>query len=279
MTAGAAGTRPARAVRGGTQRDHSYLQRRNPSVKLLAVVLLALALTFIFDPATPAVIFAITLLAGRLLGRLSLRAQLKPLWIFIVAGLAILLANIFFNKENATSAALISLGSVKITAPALWAAGTLWLRLLSFALLSLVFIKTTEPQHFILSLVHQLHLNYRVAYGTMVGYRMLPLLRTDYQTIRAAQRVRGAREAAGILHVWYRTRRYALPLLAGAVRKAGRVALAMDARAFSALPDRTYRERMVVRRSDWLFLATVVAVVAAVVLGFWSAGITRFTIE
>jgi energy-coupling factor transport system permease protein len=255
-----------------------YLQRLNPSIKLLAVALVALCLTFIYDPLAPTVVFLITLMTGRLLGGLGFRTQLKPLWVFVIAGIAILLANIFFNKENAEAAALVNLGSVKITGPALWAAGTLWTRLLCFALLSLVFVKTTEPQRLILSLVHQLHLNYRIAYGTMVGYRMLPLLQTDYQTIRAAQRVRGAREPMGLLHVWSRTRRYMIPLLAGAVRKAGRVALAMDARAFGAFPDRTYRERVVVRSADWVFVASVVAVVAAVVVACWSAGITRFTV-
>jgi energy-coupling factor transport system permease protein len=281
---GHAGTQPPRpglpddsAVRSprGLQ---GYLGRRNPCMKLLALVVAALTLTFIFDPVTPAVLFVLTLLAGRVLGGLTMRAQLKPLWIFLVAGIAILLANIFFNKENAASAALVYLGSLKITGPALWAAGTLWLRLLSFALLTLVFIKTTEPQRLILSLVHQLHLNYRVAFGSMVGYRMLPLLQTDYLTIRAAQRVRGVRETGGFLHPWARTRRYAMPLLTGAVRRAGRVAMAMDARAFGALADRTYRERMVVRRSDWVFLAAGVAIVAAVVVGSWAAGIARFSV-
>ena len=255
-----------------------YLRRVNPCVKLLVVVLVALALTFVFDPLTPALLFVLVLAAGRLLGGLSLRAQLKPLWIFVAAGVAILVANIFFNKENAAAPALVHIGSVKITGAALWAAGSLWLRIFCFALLSLVFVKTTEPQRLILSLVHQLHLNYRVAYGTMVGYRMLPLFQSDYLTIRAAQRVRGARWATGSLHLWSRTRRYALPLLAGAVRKAGRVALAMDARAFGAFPERTYRERMVVRRSDWLLVAGAVVIVAAVLVGCWYAGITKFTI-
>jgi energy-coupling factor transport system permease protein len=242
-----------------------YLQRRNPCIKLLVVIMAALSLTFIFDPLTPGVIFVITLLAGRFLGGLGLRAQLKPMWIFV--------------KENSVSPALFSVGSVKVTGPALWAAGSLWLRLLAFALLSLVFIKTTEPQHLILSLVHQLHLNHRVAYGTLAGYRMLPLFQSDYQTIRAAQRVRGVREAKGFLQVWSRTRRYAVPLLADAVRKAGRVATAMDARAFGAMPTRTYRQRMIVRRSDWVFLAVAVAILAVVVVGLWLAGITRFTVE
>ena len=260
-------------------RPRSFLQRRNPSIKLLAVVLTAIALTFIFDPVTPAVIFLVTLVAGRWLGGLKLGTQLRPLLVFVLAGVAILLANIFFNKENAASQALLYLGPVKITGPALWAAGTLWLRLLSFALLSLVFIRTTEPQHLILSLVHQLRLSYRVAYGIMVGYRMLPVFQAEYRTIRAAHRVRGVREGSSPLAFWSRTRRYAIPLLAGAVRKAGRIAVAMDARAFGALPDRTYRERMVVLWADWAFLAVVVALVAVVVVGLWLAGIGRFTIS
>lgn len=255
-----------------------FLAEKNPSIKLLAVMVTALVLTFIFDPVTPGILFLLTLLAGKYLGGIRFRDQIRPLLVFLIAGVAILLANIFFNKENAASEALIWVGPVKITGPALWAAGSLWLRLMCFALLSLVFVRTTSPQYLILSLIHQVHLNCRVAYGTMVGYRMLPLLQADYETIRAAQRVRGVREGRGVLHAWGRLRRYAIPLLAGSVRKAGRVALAMDARAFGAFPDRTYRLRMVVRRGDWIFLVAVLAMVAALVVGLRLLGIARFTI-
>ena len=71
---------------------------------------------------------------------------------------------------------------------------------------------------------------------------------------------------------------YDKPAASGVKRKAGRVALAMDARAFGAFPDRTFRERMVVRRADWVFLVVVLAVVAAVVVLFRGLGITRFTV-
>jgi hypothetical protein len=54
----------------------SYLERRNPTIKLSVVVLVALALTFDFDPAMPAAIGVITLLAGRLLGGLSIPSSL-----------------------------------------------------------------------------------------------------------------------------------------------------------------------------------------------------------
>jgi len=73
-------------------------------------------------------------------------------------------------------------------------------------------------------------------------------------------------------------RRYAIPLLAGAVRKASRVAVAMDARAFGALPGRTYRRRMTVGRGDLLFLAAAVSVTAAVIVGLYLAGVARFSL-
>jgi hypothetical protein len=53
----------------------------------------------------------------------------------------------------------------------------------------------------------------------------------------------------------------------------------MRGRARAATPDRTYRERMMVRRSDCVFLAAVLAIVAAVVVGLWYAGVARFAIE
>jgi energy-coupling factor transport system permease protein len=256
----------------------SYLGRRNPVMKLAVLVLAGLVLTFLFDPATPAAILAAAILAGRLSGRLSFRSQLRPLWIFAFAGVAILLANIFFNKNNAASAVMLHLGPVGVTRAALWAAGSLWLRLLAFAVLSLVFVRTTEPQRLVLSLVHQLRLNYRVAFSTLVGYRMLPLLQSDYRTIQAAQRVRGAAQRRGFWHAWSRARRFALPLLAGAVRRASRVAIAMDARAFGSHSKRTYRIRMTVGGADWLFLAASVALIGGLVSGLWLAGFTRFTL-
>ena len=257
----------------------AYLARRNPTIKLAALIAAALPLTFVFDPLTPLVLFAVALVAGRFLGGLTVRAQLRPLAVFVLAGVAIFLGNVFFNKQNGTSPVVVSLGAVDITRAALWAAGSLWMRLLCFALLSLVFVRTTEPQRLLLSLVHQLRMSDKVAYGVMVGYRMLPVFQADYDTIRAAQRLRGVREGSAFLHPFARLRRYALPLLTGAIRRGGRIAIAMDARAFGALPKRTYRERMVVTAADWLFLAMVTALVAAVVLGVWLSGIGRFTIS
>ncbi len=46
-----------------------------------------------------------------------------------------------------------------------------------------------------------------------------------------------------------------MPLLAGAIRHAERVALAMDARAFGAYADRTERHLVLFRARDVVFVA------------------------
>lgn len=247
-------------------------------MKLIACVIIAVGLTAVLDPVSPLAIFVLVLAAGRFLGGLSLKSQVKPLLVFVLAGVAIVVANILFNKANASAPALAKLGPIRITEPALWTAASLWLRLLCFALISLVFVKTTEPQRLVLSLVHQFRLNYRVAYGSLVGYRMLPLLQADYQMIRAAQRLRGMGEFSPLLHPVAWLRRYATPLLVGAVRRANRVALAMEARAFGALPKRTYRVKMSVTQADVLFVCLSAVLVASVLLVVWVAGLARFTV-
>jgi energy-coupling factor transport system permease protein len=254
----------------------SYLQRRNPALKLAALLVVFLALTLVFDPVTPAAFLLVAVIAGRALGGIAPRQILRVLLPFSVAVLGIFLANVLFNRLNGSSPALFYVGPLKVTAPALTAAASLSFRVLAFAAFSLVFVKTTDASDLILSLVHQCRLHYRLAYGTLVGYRMLPLLQGEYETIRAAHRVRGVQEREGRLAVWGRVRRYAVPLLAGSVRQAGRVALAMDARAFGAFPQRSYRRRMVVTRQDWWFLAGVAAVSVAVIALLHVLGLGRF---
>ena len=63
---------------------------------------------------------------------------------------------------------------------------------------------------------------------------------------------------------WEQLRRYAVPLLATAIRKSERVAIAMDSKAFGALPKRTYYRRLDIDWMDWAMVAG--AVVATVLI-------------
>lgn len=134
------------------------------------------------------------------------------------------------------------------------------LRILAVFALTLMFVLTTDPQDFARALVQQCGLPYRLGYVAVAAYRLVPRFAADVRTIRAAHMVRGAKGGFG--GAYGRLRRYSVPLLAGAVRHAERVALAMDSRAFGAHDRRTYLRRLRFARPDLAFVTL-----------FWSASL------
>ena len=254
---------------------NSYLARRNPVLKLGVLLALSLSLTSFFDPVTPAAFAVLAVVATCLLGRVRLVRIARALVPVTCAGAGIILANLLFGRGTPDDRVLAELGPLTLSEGRLLLGTSIAVRIVAFAALSLCFVFTTDPGAFLLSLIQQLHLNYRIAFGVLVAYRMLPLLQSEYRHIRDAQRARGLTQDRGPLDL-RELRRYAVPLMAGAVRRASRVALAMDARAFGAFPLRTFRQRLRVTRADWAF--ALGAVVAGVMLVgvLYAAGITRF---
>ena len=90
-------------------------------------------------------------------------------------------------------------------------------------------------------MVQQLRVPYRIGYTALAAFRFVPRFGHELEVIRQAHRVRGAHGGRGPFSAMARWAGYIVPLLAGAIRHAERVALAMDARAFGAYPDRTER--------------------------------------
>ena len=64
-----------------------------------------------------------------------------------------------------------------------------------------------------------------------------------------------------------------MPLLAGAIRHAERVALAMDARAFGAYPDRTERHLVPFRARDVVFIVLFLAASAVIFIALFPWGL------
>jgi len=254
----------------------SFLHRRNPSIKLLSLMVMMLAVTLAFDPWTPLVFFSAALLAQRLLGRVPLGQIIRPLlFFFVLGGLGFIGSNAFFYAPagNQTLTVLWSAGSMEITAEGLRVGISLTIRMLAIVAYSIIFVTTTDPTDMVLSLIQQARFPFRLGYGILVAYRFLPLWRTELEIIRAAHRIRGAGERMTLRGRWEQLQRYAVPLLAGAIRKSERVAIAMDARAFGAIPERTYYRRLDVTRIDWIMLAGTIILTALILFVLSQAGL------
>lgn len=94
--------------------------------------------------------------------------------------------------EDQSGPVVWSSWNLQVTQTQLNHALSLSFRVMAFSSLSLLFALTTNPVTFILSLMQQLKLSPKIAYGVMVGYQFLPVLKDEFVQIRQAHRLRGA---------------------------------------------------------------------------------------
>src|ERR1700716_2178184 len=116
------------------------------------------------------------------------------------------------------------------------------LRIYTIILSSLVFVRTTDPRELAIALVTQMKVPYRIAYAFFIALRIIPTIEEEIKTIHAAQAVRGVVRERSVAGRIGETKRYAMPLLVGSLRKASMMVMSMEARAFGAYPQRTFVE-------------------------------------
>ena len=240
----------------------SPLATINPAVKLICSVVVMLFVSVVFDLQTLSLItgFGALLLLG--LGRVRPLLIARALFPFVLFGLGFLWMNALLPRSAGT--VLFTLGPVALSAEGLRNGVSFFLRALTFGVWSVLFVASTEPTRFVLSLVHQLSVPPRIAYSALAAYRYLPSLQIELDQIRGAHRLRGVGEAGGVRGKLQRVYRYTVPLLAGALRRAGRVAAAMEARGFSGV-NRTWYRKESLQLRDAAYALCVFSVTAFIV--------------
>lgn len=246
------------------------LLRRVVPVTRLALAAVWLAVAFVgVDPRVPAVLLVAALAALVGLSGLPLRASVRRLAPLVLAavGLAILTLVLHPSRTDPSAAALVTIGPLRVTVPAASAALALALRLALIAVTTLLVFGPSDPTTLADSLVQQWRAPDRFAYGTLAALRIAPFLASDWSSTRSVRRLRGieargpagsVRDAGGRL----------LVLLVSAIRRAERMALAMDARGFDAGRRRTHFRPLRAGRPDLLLLVAGIAVaVAALAVG------------
>ncbi|MGM0368347.1 MAG: energy-coupling factor transporter transmembrane component T family protein [Actinomycetota bacterium] len=254
----------------------SILHRVNPSLKLILIMVLMFAVTFAYDPYTPLIFAVIAVLQLTILGKIPLKSIFKMVLPLSFILFAITITSIIaFNTAAETSpVVVISVGSFIITKASITFGVTIGLRIFCFLLYSILFVATTDPTDFILSLILQLKLNPKIGFGTLAGYRFVPLLSSEYKNIHQAHIIRGAREHKGMVARIKRIKKYAVPLLVGAVRKAQRVAIAMESKSFGSYRDRTYLRQIEIKKSDIIYVTLNILIFAAILAILTINGIT-----
>jgi energy-coupling factor transport system permease protein len=245
----------------------AFLTRTTPAARLVAGIAWLVASIVTLDPIVPvrlcvAAIIALWLWSGLPLRRIP--ARLAPLGFAI---LSLTVFSILLSSANGDPAApaLTQIGPARITGPAISAGLAVGLRVVVIALTTLLVFGPSDPTRMADSLVQQWHFPDRFAYGTLAALRVAPFMAGDWATIGAARRLRGLTPRGPIARVSEVGGRL-LVMLVSAIRRAERLALAMDARGFDSGVRRTHFRELRTGWRDWLTIVVAFAVAAAALL-------------
>jgi energy-coupling factor transport system permease protein len=248
------------------ERD-SFLHRLNPLTKLAISLPVVVIASVSFEPVTPLSMALAALLVTHFVGRVPWSRLLRPLLFAGPLSVGFLWSGTVFYVGPGSGA----------DSPGHWI-GPWWLptaaliyglaiasRALAIFCSSLIFVLTTDPVQLVVALMQHARVSPRIGYSIFAGYRFMPLLNDELSNIRAAYQVRGA-VRGGVVGRVRELFDYAIPLLAISVRRGERVALAMESRAFDALPRRTYLHVSTFSWRDVLFVVGALMFLSALVL-------------
>lgn len=239
----------------------SWLHRRNPITKLLAVALVLLA-TFLLPPFVLPVIGAVLLVAAWSTG-LGLDI-VRALRIPAVLIASILVVNALFFP-GATDK-LVSVGPLAITREGLTFGLVSAGRLVVAFLVLVTFLFTTLADDLLESLVSR-GVSHRIAFIVLSAVQMVPRMQERAGSILDAQQARGLAVSGS-----FRQRVRALvplvaPVLLGSLIDVRERTFALEARGFGARPGRTAYRLVADPPGDrWLRLAIALGMVGVIVL-------------
>jgi energy-coupling factor transport system permease protein len=229
----------------------TWLHRINPSLKLIVLIVLFIVVLFIHD-----LNYLINFTIGALVlfscftGHPIKRILFLSIPFFVVF-LSTSSSMILFGQGETT---WFKWGLVHITEESFMRGLLVGFRSLLFAALGLTFALTTRPVYLFYSLMQQVKLNPKYAYSFMAALRLIPIMMEEFQTIQHAMKVRGVERQKGIKSLYFKIKAYSIPMLSGSIRRAHRIAVAMEAKRFSDMRNRTYYYEIGFSKNDIGFI-------------------------
>ena len=246
----------------------TLLERANPLSKLAAAAALTLAVLVSVDWISSSIVLAGELLLLPLL-RIRTLTLLKRIWPLIVAALVAAWGTALLAEKTGT--VLLDAGPVPFTSDSVAAGIAIGLRALAIALPGIYLLASTDPTDLADALAQKLRLPHRFVLGALAAMRLVGLLVSEWQSLGMARHARGVGADSGPLTRLRSFLGQAVALLVQAVRRATRLAAAMEARGFGS-GGRTWARTSVFTLLDvWVALYGVLlagaALTAAVAAG------------
>jgi energy-coupling factor transport system permease protein len=230
------------------------LARPHPIAKIVAALVLMLALFVTVDLVTSGLIVAALLVVARYSGLppRALAARATPL---LIGAASLGVFNAVLSQNPVAGAAIA-------------------LRIIGISLAGMLAVATIDPTDLADALVEHAHAPSRFVVGALAAFRLFPLFSREWDVLGLARRARGIESDRTLID---RARAFpgrALGLLVAAIRRATRLALAMDARGFGSRDCRTLARPRPLTLPDGALVAgaltlAVGATSLSIALGTW----------
>ena len=224
----------------------------NPLSKLAVCCVWLVAAVLVFDPRFQLAAILAPALALVVLHRASPVALLALMVPFALFGFGFLTTSLLFRRES--DFALLMAGESLLASPDVSAGITLFLRALACGMISVFFALTTDPGLFVRALMHHAKLPPRIGYSLFAAMQLVPDLAGEAQQMRLARAMKSGRRLRRIPGP-VELMSLVIPLLAFAIRRAGRTAIAMEARGLGPDAPRTIMNAPAFRGRDGVFVA------------------------
>ena len=246
----------------------NLLRDINPVTRILGLVLLTTPLMFTIDWVSATCVLAFTLLMVPVCGMGYGRYFKRALPILLIAPLAGIPMALYGQAGGAT---YFEWGLVHVTELSVSLAWAVILRVLAIALPVVLLSADVDPTDLGDGLAQVLRLPERFVIGTVAALRMLTLLRDDLDAMRRSRRARGIADQ-GKIKYWFSL---SFGLLVMSLRRAGKLATAMEARGFGGPRKRSWARESKLHSRDWAVMAVCLAVALAALALAWATGYLR----
>ena len=234
----------------------------DPRVKLILMFALSTCAVIVRGIVPLSAILGLTLLI-LMVGDVRMRQFYGRVRQLVKTIAVLFILQIIFNRSGEAWLALD--GVTLLTDGGLTVAAAVALRLL-IILLAAMIVMTGETRDYLQALL-QLRIPYEIAFMVMAALRLLPVLREAAHDVICAVQMRGWRlkkqsfrkTAAIYISVF-------VPIVAEAIHRSEQIAVAMEARAFRALPRRTSLCRLEMKKQDWVSLTVSLGLLSAIMM-------------
>ena len=184
---------------------------------------------------------------------------------FALFGFGFLTTSVLFRVDS--DFALYAAKQSPFASQAFSAGIVLFLRAIACGMISAVFVLTTDPGHFVKALMADWKLSPRIGYSLFSALQLVPDLASELRQIRIARAMKKGKPPSTFLYPPEFVTLF-IPLLAYAIRRAGRAAIAMESRGLGAKAARTVVAAPRLGRRDIIFVG--IALGLLVIALVWS---------